>query len=224
MNGMKRGLPVLACLALAACGTPKVPNTPTNAATTVFKGGLIPATNIAVSPTVTLSLEKILYWGGVAAIAYYVVDPQAPNWDIQEAKFPDEHYKLSLKMKRYYGGGAGEARVVFNRRAQELANTSGYSGYRILEYSEGLESNVIGSQRTSEGVIVLTGLVKPPVTPKAEVPKAEAPATAIPVPNFSAVTTLPPTLALAEGQTPPASQNQAKPKAKAKPKKRKDCL
>ncbi len=157
MKSAKRGLVALAYLLLAGCSS----MTPTNAKGNFFKGGLVPATNIALTPTYSVTLEKLLYWGGVGAIAYYVMDPMSPNWEIQEAKFPDDHYMLSMKMKRYYTGGAGEARQVFNRRARELALNEGFSGYKILEYSESLDSNVIGSQRTSEGVIVLTGLVRP---------------------------------------------------------------
>ena len=117
---------------------------------------LIPDTKIHVTPGYTLPLEKLLYWGGVAAIAYYVTDPLAPNWNVREAKFPDDHYRLSMQMKRFYTGGAGEARVVFNRRADELMHLGGFDGYQILDYSEGLESSVIGSQRVAEGTIVLT--------------------------------------------------------------------
>lgn len=169
---MKRRLfLLLLTLCLAGCESLGSLSSSTNAAGTYPKGGaIIPATNIALTPTYTVTLEKLLYWGGVGAIAYYVVDPLAPNWDIQEAKFPDNHYALSLKMKRYYAGGAGEARMVFNRRAKELANAGGFSDFKILEYSEGLNSNAIGSQRTSEGVIVLTGLVNPPAAPPAAKP------------------------------------------------------
>lgn len=218
MSWLKRGTSVLACLVIAACGTPHTPTLQTNASGyNAFKGGLIPATNIALSPTTTLPLEKIVYWAGVAAIAYYVLDPQAPNWEIQEASFPDAHYLLSLKMKRYYAGGAGEARVTFNRRAKELANANGYSGYKILEYSEGLDSNVMGSQRTSEGVVVLTGQkVPPPVPPQA----LAAPATVLavaPAPILPAIVTQ------AESQSQSSPLPQSKPKPKAKPKKRKDC-
>ncbi|RTL57781.1 MAG: hypothetical protein EKK46_02280 [Rhodocyclaceae bacterium] len=154
---------LLGAALLAGCESLGSLTSSTNAAGTYPKGGaIVPATNIALTPTYTVSLEKLLYWGGVGAIAYYVVDPLAPNWQIREAKFADNHYMLSLKMKRYYAGGAGEARVVFNRRAKELANAGGFSDFKILEYSEGLESNAIGSQRTSEGVIVLTGLAGTP--------------------------------------------------------------
>jgi hypothetical protein len=32
----------------------------------------------------------------------------------------------------------------------------GYDGYQVMEYSEGMESSVLGSQRVSQGVIRLT--------------------------------------------------------------------
>lgn len=158
-----RQLALIGCVLLAGCSSLGSLTTTTNAAGTFpSKGSVIPSTNLALTPTTTISLEKLIYWGGVGAIAYYVMDPFSPNWDIQEAQFPNDHYHLSLKMKRYYSGGAGEARVVFNHRAKELANAGGFSGYKILEYSEGLDSSVAGSQRVSEGVIVLTGPVQVP--------------------------------------------------------------
>lgn len=118
-------------------------------------GSVISNTNIRLTPSLTVSLEHLLYWGGVGAIAYYVVDPLSPNWDIQEARLPDDKVVLSLKMKRYYVGGAGEAREVFQRRARELTQSGGYTDFVILGYSESLDSNAIGSRRTAEGAIAL---------------------------------------------------------------------
>lgn len=222
MSWLRRGITVSVCLAIAACGTPRTPTLPTNGATTVFKGGLIPATDIALSPTYTLPLEKLVYWAGVAAIAYYVFDPLAPNWEIQEAKFPDEHYKLSMKMKRYAVGGAGEARTVFNRRARDLANAGGYSGYKILEYSEGLESNILGSQRTTEGVVVLTG-PKAPSSPPQVSPQAQAPVAPTTVLAVAPAPAIPAAVMQVEPSPQASPLPQSKPKPKAKPKKRKDC-
>lgn len=128
----------------------------TNAAGTIpTKGTLIPATDVKVSPTYTVTLEKLIYWGGVAALAYYVIDPAAPNWQIQEIKLPDDRYHMNLQMKRYYTGGAGEARAVFQRRAKELVRAGGYREFQIIDYSEGMDSNAIGSQRVAEGTIQL---------------------------------------------------------------------
>ena len=143
-------LAAVAALSVAACSS-------TNMAGTYPKGGsVIPDTQLHLTPGYTLPLEKLVYWGAAAAVVYYVTDPLSPNWEIAEAKFPGDHYRLSLHMKRYYTGGAGESRVVFNRRAKELMLSGGFDGYQILDYDEGLESSVIGSQRVAEGTILLT--------------------------------------------------------------------
>lgn len=120
-------------------------------------GPLIPDTRLALTPGTTIELEKLINWGIYAGVAYLVLDPWAPNWNIEQASFPDDHFHLSLQMKRYYIGGAGEARSVFHRRAKELARAGGFDGYEVVEYQESLESSVLGSQRSATGVIRLTG-------------------------------------------------------------------
>lgn len=120
------------------------------------KGTVVPDTALKMTPTLAVPLEKVIYWGIYASAAYLIVDPMAPNWEIEEARFPEERYHLALHMKRFYAGGAGEARAIFHRRARDLAQRGGFAGYEVLEYSEGLESSVIGSQRTATGVVVMT--------------------------------------------------------------------
>lgn len=100
--------------------------------------------------------ENLVYWSGYAAVAAVVMDAFSPNWEIREARFPGNQYQLLMQMKRTYSGGAGEARVVFQRRAKELMRAGGFDSYEVLEYSEGMESSVLGSQRNASGVIRLT--------------------------------------------------------------------
>lgn len=116
---------------------------------------LISDTTIKISESTSISLEKLVYWGGYATVAYLVLDPLAPNWNIEEAAFPGNHYYLTLKMKRYYAGGAGEASMVFKQRAKALMLRAGFDEYRIVEYSESLDSSMLGSQRVAQGVIIL---------------------------------------------------------------------
>jgi hypothetical protein len=151
---MKRLISATFAAMLAGCGSMNLPthlqgNIPNT-------GSIIPDTKVVLLPSLSIPIEKLVYWGAYAGAAYLILDPLAPNWEIEEAKFPEEHYHLSLHMKRVYAGGAGEARTVFNRRAKELMRAGGYAGYEILEYSEGMESSVLGSQRVAEGVIQLT--------------------------------------------------------------------
>lgn len=122
------------------------------------QGSTIPDSKLQLSPQVAIPLEKIVFWGIYAGTAYSILDPLAPNWEIEEAQFPANQIHLSLKMKRYYAGGAGEARAVFHRRAKELVRYGGFEGYEVLEYTEGLDSSVLGSQRVAEGVVRLTGM------------------------------------------------------------------
>lgn len=125
-------------------------------ATSIVGGPIIPDTTVNLGPSVSYPLETLVYWGAYAAAAYLILDPLAPNWEIHEARFPQNHVHFSLTMKRFYAGGAGEARVVFKRRAKELMRAGGFAGYEVVEYSEGMESSVLGSQRTAEGVVRFT--------------------------------------------------------------------
>lgn len=119
------------------------------------KGPLIPNAILNIGQSTTYPLEKLVYWGGYVGVAYLLLDPFAPNWEIQEARLPENHIHMQLAMKRYYAGGAGEARVLFHRRAKELVRAGGFSGYEVVEYSEGMESSMFGAQRTVEGVVRL---------------------------------------------------------------------
>jgi len=118
-------------------------------------GSIIANKVIRVSPSISIALEKIVYWGVLGGIAYAVLDPLAPTWEIEEAPLGDEHIHFSLQMKRYYSGGAGEARALFNRRARELMRLNDFDEYRVVEYSESLEASLFGSRRKAEGVIQL---------------------------------------------------------------------
>lgn len=116
---------------------------------------LIPDRTIAISPSVYYPLEKVVYWGMYAAVAYLILDPFAPNWEIEEARLSEQYVHFNLKMKRYYSGGAGEARHVVQQRARAMVLAGGYKSYELVEYSEGIESSMLGSKRTTQAVIKL---------------------------------------------------------------------
>jgi hypothetical protein len=141
---------------LAGCAAVDYPGQTSLSGALPAQGPVIPDTTLNLTNSVQIPLEKLVVWGLYAGAAYLILDPLAPNWDIEQAAFPDGHYHFSLKMKRFYAGGAGESRVVFHQRAKELMRQGGYDGYQVLEYSEGMESSVLGSQRVSQGVIRLT--------------------------------------------------------------------
>lgn len=124
-------------------------------AANVIGAPLIPDANVQLSATTAYPLEKLVYWGLWVGAAWLILDPLAPNWEIEEARLSEDHVHFSLKMKRIYSGGAGEARSVLDRRAKALVRAGGYQGYEIIEYAERLDSSVLGSQRMAEGVIRL---------------------------------------------------------------------
>lgn len=125
------------------------------AGSSIIGAPLIPDATVQLGPSTAIALEKLVYWGLYVGAAWLILDPLAPNWRIEEARLPDNHVHFSLNMKRYYSGGAGEARVILDRRARTLAREGGYRGYEIVEYAERLDSSVLGSQRKAEGVIRL---------------------------------------------------------------------
>lgn len=148
---LARTLALIAALAVAGCASRYEDRTLPGS------GSLIPDASFALTPGTTIQLEKLVNWGIYAGIAYLVTDPFNPNWYVEQASLADDLFHLELKMKRYYAGGAGEARAAFHRRAKDLARQGSFDGYEVLEYQESLDSSVLGSQRTATGVIRLTG-------------------------------------------------------------------
>lgn len=146
---------VLSC-GMAGCSALNYPGPTSLSGNFPAQGPLIPDTALNLSNSVQIPLEKIVGWGLYAGAAWLILDPLAPNWEIEQASFPDRYYHLSLKMKRVYSGGAGESRVVFHQRAKELMRQNGFDAYTVVEYTEGLDSSILGSQRVAQGVIQLT--------------------------------------------------------------------
>lgn len=112
---------------------------------------LIPNDTFQLTAAHAYTYEQIVQTVGVAAILYLVYDPLAPNWNLQEIRQDDRTYRIALKLKRFHIGGAGEAAQIFRRRAEQLRRETGAAAYRVLEYTEGIESG----QRVAEGAIEL---------------------------------------------------------------------
>lgn len=149
-------LAAAAVCSLSACGALNYPGPSGLDGNFPAQGPIIPDTSLNLTRSMQIPLDKVVAWGLYAGAAWLILDPLAPNWEIEQASFPERHYHLSLKMKRVYSGGAGEARVVFHQRARDLMRQNGFDGYAVVEYNEGLESSVLGSQRVAQGVVRLT--------------------------------------------------------------------
>lgn len=136
----KASLSLLAVLMLTACGS---------------GGSLVPDKTIHLTAAHSVSLATLATGAVVAGAVYLIYDPLAPNWEIEESKLNDDTYRFSLKMKRYHTGGAGESLQILKRRASQIQYERGFSGYQILEYSEGIDSQTLGARRVADGVIRL---------------------------------------------------------------------
>lgn len=116
---------------------------------------LIPDKAIQLTAKTSVSLSTLATAAVVAAAIYVVYDPLAPNWEIEESRLNENTYRLSMKMKRFHTGGAGESIQIFKRRAGQLQYAQGFGNYQILEYTEGIDSQTIGARRVAEGIIKL---------------------------------------------------------------------
>jgi hypothetical protein len=110
---------------------------------------IIPPEAINVSKSLSIPLESV----AAAAALYVIVDPLAPNWQIEQTQLDGDRYKIALKKKRFTTGGDGEAVQVFYRRAAQLVQERGAVRYRVVAYSEGIESSVPIAQRVAQGVV-----------------------------------------------------------------------
>jgi hypothetical protein len=127
------------------------PDLAVSAETQAVAGGLV-----AFGPPVSASgLPGEVFDSRRSALPYIIYDPRAPNWTIKERPLNPETYHLSLRAEHFRVGGDGEARQIVKRRALQLLREKGYSGYRLLDYSEGIESATPFTYRVSEGTIQL---------------------------------------------------------------------
>jgi hypothetical protein len=85
------------------------------------------------------------------------LDPLAPNWHIEQQALGAGRYAFALKKKRFTTGGDGEARPVLDRRITQLAREHGYQGHVLLDYTEGIHSDVPIAQRVAQAVVQFTG-------------------------------------------------------------------
>ena len=145
---------ILSALLLASCGSATTKTLPSS-------GSLLPNYAVRITPAVAYTVEQVAMAGVAGGLVYLVYDPLAPNWRIEETRTGDETYAFSLRAKSFRVGGDGEAMQVVKRRAAELQRENGFTAYKILAYSEGVESSTPLTQRVAESRIQL---VKPPPT------------------------------------------------------------
>ncbi|MDR2508374.1 MAG: hypothetical protein LBD67_10385 [Candidatus Accumulibacter sp.] len=118
---------------------------------------LLPNATLRITPQIGYTVEQIALAAAVAGAAYLVYDPLAPNWTIEEEAVSDDIYRFSLRSKNFRVGGDGESLRILRRRALFLQQERGFLDYRLVDYSEGIDSSTPLTSRFSEGTIQFIG-------------------------------------------------------------------
>jgi hypothetical protein len=96
-----------------------------------------------------LTLKQIVIG---AIVLYYAKDGFV--WEVEDRLIGKDTYRLTVKQGKLKSTGQGEARIYFQRRAEEISGVQGCTGYTTLEYTESLISDYFNvPQRVTEGVI-----------------------------------------------------------------------
>jgi len=127
------------------------------------------------APYTALGLPSKLVSTPHAAMLYLIFDPLAPNWTINEKQLNENTYHLSMRAKSFRVGGDGETMQILRRRAQQLQHEKAYADFRILSYSQRIESSTPFTRRVSEGTFQLVGAPVMPVQPTPARPAPEQP-------------------------------------------------
>lgn len=97
----------------------------------------------------TLTTKQIVIG---AIVLYYAKDGLV--WEVEDRNIGEDLYRLTVKQGKLKTTGQGEARLYFNRRAEEIASIQQCKGFTTLEYNESLISDFLNvPQRVTEGVI-----------------------------------------------------------------------
>ncbi len=115
------------------------------------KSPLIPDKALKLTASTTVSPEAI----AAGTLLFLIIDPLAPNWQVETRTLGDRRYAVALTMKRFTTGGEGEAYQVMLRTAENLMKESSAAGYRIAVFTEGIESTVPVARRVAHGVVEL---------------------------------------------------------------------
>ena len=142
MTMLQRLATTLAAMTLTACvSTDNVAS----------KSPLIPDKALKLTASTRLTPDAII----AGALLFVIIDPLAPNWQVELRPLGGPRYAVALTMKRFTTGGDGEAHQVMQRAAERLVRDSGAAGYRITAFSEGIESTVPVARRVANGTLEL---------------------------------------------------------------------
>jgi hypothetical protein len=110
---------------------------------------IIPNRSLEISRSLSIPADTIALAAGI----FVIVDPLAPNWRIEQYDLGAGRYAIALRKKRFTTGGDGESHQVFRRQVDKIAREQGFVSHEVLEFSEGIESNVPIAQRVTYSIV-----------------------------------------------------------------------
>jgi hypothetical protein len=134
------------CVVALCCGCESIDSKGTDSP-------LIPNEQLNISRSLSFTLESLV----AGAALFVIIDPLAPNWRIEQSRLDGDRYLIAMKKKRFTTGGDGEAAQIFSRRAEQLAREHGNGRYRLVGFTEGIESSVPFAQRVAHGIVEVEG-------------------------------------------------------------------
>jgi hypothetical protein len=133
---------ILCALAAAGCGSD--PTSP-----------IIPDETVYLTTNISFSYAELAGAAIVIGAAYLIVDPLAPNWEVTQTKLADNRWRIGMRKKNFTTGGDGEAAELLRRHGEQLAESQGYRNYRVLSWTEGVQSDVPFAHRWGRGEVEL---------------------------------------------------------------------
>ncbi|MDD5329794.1 MAG: hypothetical protein PHX38_07305 [Sulfuricella sp.] len=111
---------------------------------------LAPVLAGCASTPAILDSPRIPVYAALGAGAFYLY---RDNWTLKETPAGQDRFRIELKKNILRQDGDSEASMLFRRRAREIAAEHGFDAFRVMEYTEGIESAALGAQRVAQGVI-----------------------------------------------------------------------
>lgn len=158
--GMKRSLLLLMLSALAGCTSiPAQQSVAVDAAEVVSKPATLNKTTRVLPGRPPMPDEPIdenvkgAMVSTMGAVANVVIEQLVPGWSIEQTRIGDKLFRIEVRRKRFTSGGDGEAAQVIYRHADQITRRYGYSGYMVMEFTEGVDTMFLVSQRVAQAVI-----------------------------------------------------------------------
>ncbi len=89
----------------------------------------------------------------LGAVTNVVIEQLVPGWSIEQTRIGEKLFRIEVRRKRFTAGGDGEAAQVIYRHAELITRRYGYSSYTVMEFTEGIDTMFLISQRVAQSVI-----------------------------------------------------------------------